>query len=370
MTSSGMGHPRRRGSIGVKRISTKRGLPPGSAVYVGEKTDAPITVSVIDYDADNLQERTEIAADRPAASRAPGNVTWINCDGIHDPALITRIGESFGLHPLVIEDILNTDQRPKIDIAEHYVFVVVKMLYPAPDNGLTVEQVSLVFGEGFLLSFQERAGDVFDPVRKRLREGPRRRFIHSDYLAYALIDAIVDGYFLVLEQIGDRVESIEHKLVAHPTAEDLETIHRLKRELVVLRKPIWPLREVIGGMSRSETPLIDSATGVYIRDLYEHAVQVLDTVETYRDMVSGLLDVYLTSVSNRMNEVMKVLTVIATIFIPLTFLAGVYGMNFSPEVGGLNMPELRWPYGYVTFWGASLALGIGLLVFFRRKGWL
>ena len=299
-------------------------------------------------------------------------ITWINIDGLHDVETIEKIGGHFGMHPLIMEDIANTGQRPKLETSEKHLFLVLKMLYCDPDNGeIRSEQFSFVVGNNFVISFQERVGDVFEPVRYRIRKTePRVRFMNADYLAYTLVDAIVDGYFSVLEALGERIESMEDVLVNDPRPEHLETIHELKRELIVMRKAVWPLREVVGGLERLESDLIKDGTRTYLRDLYEHTIQVIDTVETFRDMVSGLLDIYMSSVSNKMNEVMKVLTIMATIFIPLGFLAGVYGMNFDTAASPFNLPELGLPYGYLMFWGLVVLIGGGLFVFFKRKGWL
>jgi len=356
----------------VKRTRKKTGLMPGAVVYVGEHRTEKVEISVIDYDQTNYQERLVEKVEECFPFKDTDTVTWINFSGIHEVGLIEKIGNHFGLHPLILEDIVNTGHRPKIEEAEDNVFVILKMLYLKPDNHDVVsEQVSLIFGNNYVISFQERTGDVFNPVRERIQKTvPRVRFMGADYLAYAIIDAIVDHYFVVLEGIGERVESLEEELVAKPVSAHLDTIHSLKRELVHIRKAIWPMREVVGGFDRMESPLMHDYTRMYIRDLYEHTVQVIDTVETYRDMVAGLLDIYLSSVSNRMNEVMKVLTIIATIFIPLSFLAGVYGMNFDTSASPFNLPELGFRYGYPLFWLIVIAVGGGLFWFFHRKRWL
>jgi magnesium transporter len=281
--------------------------------------------------------------------------------------VLEQLGERFGLHPLVVEDILNTDQRPKLEDYGEYLFIVLKSHYHSDGESgdAEIEQISLVLGPNYVLSFQERAGDEFEPVRERIRSNKGRvRRQGADYLAYSLIDLIADTYFLVLERLGERMETLEEELVTDPTTETLQAIHKLKREMVFLRKSIWPLREVIGALERGESPLIQDTTGVYLRDVYDHIIQVIDTVETYRDMLSGMLDIYLSSVSNRMNEVMKVLTIIATIFIPLTFVAGVYGMNFK------HMPELEWPWAYPLVWLAMIIIAGLMVAYFRRKRWL
>jgi len=293
-------------------------------------------------------------------------VTWINVDGIHQVEILERLGEYFGLHPLVVEDILNTDQRPKVEDFGDYIFIVLKMFYYDDSaDEIVTEQISLTLGPTLVISFQEREGDVFNPIRERIRsEKGRIRKMGADYLAYVLVDSIVDSYFIILEKLGEKIEDLEEELVTDPRPETLQTIHNLKREMIFLRKSVWPLREVVSGLERGESPLIQESTGIYLRDVYDHTIQVIDTVETIRDMLSGMLDIYLSSVSNRMNEVMKVLTIIATIFIPLTLIAGIYGMNFR------YMPELEWPWAYPMLWLIMLAIGVLMLIYFRRKRWL
>jgi len=354
-----------------KRISKKSGLHPGSVVYVGDPRTEPVTIDIMDYDDTNLREIRVKSVEECFPFRESSTITWINVNGIHDVSIIEKLGTHFGLHPLVMEDIANTGQRPKLEDSDKYTFLVVKMLYNGTaGDRLKSEQVSIVFGQNFVITFQEREGDVFSSVRDRIRRTvPRVRFLGSDYLAYALIDAVVDHYFVVLEEIGERLEALEDQLVTQPEPENLSIIHDLKRELVFMRRGVWPLREVIGGFDRLDTGAIHDFTRPYLRDLYEHTIQVIDTVETFRDMTSGLLDIYLSSISNRMNEVMKVLTIIATIFIPLGFLAGVYGMNFNTD-SPFNLPELNLQYGYPLFWVAVLIVAGGLVWFFRRKRWL
>ena len=356
----------------VKRSKKKLGLKPGAVVYVGEHRTESIEISIIDYKETSFQERQTSNVEDCFPYKDSQTISWMNISGIHDVALIEKLGQHFSLPPLVLEDLVNTGHRPKMEEADEFIFVMLKMLYLAPENhDVRSEHVSLVFGRNYVISFQEKPGDVFDMVRERIRKTvPRVRFMGADYLAYALIDAIVDHYFVVLESIGDRVEALEEELVSEPVSQHLETIHSLKRELITIRRAVWPLREVIGGLDRSESPLFHDYTRAYLRDLYEHTIQVIDTVETYRDMVSGLLDIYLSSISNRMNEVMKVLTIIATIFIPLGFLAGVYGMNFDTSASPFNLPELGFAYGYPLFWLAVLIVAGGLFWFFRRKRWL
>jgi len=346
--------------------SKKSGFPPGTLLHVGEKKTDDMKITIIDYDATQFQEKEVKTIDECFPFKEKPTVTWINIDGLHRIDLIEQLGTHFGLHPLVMEDVVNTDQRPKIEDFVTYLFLVLKRLsYSSHDSDVVSEQISLILGPTFLLSFQEAPGDEFDPIRDRIRSSKGRiRQMGVDYLAYTLIDAIIDNYFVLLEQIGDRIEEIEDILVANPRPETLQTLHTLKREMIVLRKSIWPLREVITRLERWETPLIQQATTIYLRDVYDHTIQVIDAIETYRDMLSGMLDIYLSSVSNRMNEVMKVLTMIATIFIPLTFIVGIYGMNF-------NMPELQWPWAYpYVFYVVLFVIILVMITYFRRKKWL
>ena len=350
----------------IKKVSRKRGFSPGALVHIGSKKVEKARIRITDYDEKQLQETEAAAVEECFPFKDKPTVTWINIDGIHDVNIIENIGKYFGAHPLVLEDILNTEQRPKMEDFESYVFLVLKMIhYDEKKSELIVEQISIVLGQNFVISFQEREGDAFNPVRERIRSGKGRiRKMGADYLAYALIDAIVDSYFVVLEKFGESIEDIEKELIAQSGMETLQAIHALKREVIFLRKSVWPLREVVSTLERGESPLIGKSTGIFLRDLYDHTIQVIDTIETFRDMLSGMLDLYLSSVSNRMNEVMKVLTIIATIFIPVTFVAGIYGMNFE------YMPELRVHFGYPVALLAMLAIGASMLIYFKRKKWI
>lgn len=350
----------------IKRVSKKLGLPPGTLVHIGEQKVEQPRITVIDYDEGTFNERRDVSVDECAACKDTPRLAWINLDGLHDVRIIERLGECFGLHPLLLEDILNTDQRPKMEDHEDYLYVTLRMLsYDDAAYEIKSEQVSLIIGRTVLLSFQEREGDVFNQIRDRLRNGKGRvRRMGADYLAYALIDAIVDYYFVVLEKLGERIEDLETELLENPTSRTIETIHKLKREMVFLRRSVWPLREVISALERSESGLVHDTTDIYLRDVYDHTIQVIETVETHRDILSGMLDIYLSSVSNRMNEVMKVLTIIATIFIPLTLVAGIYGMNFK------YMPELEWPWGYFGVLGVMVVLAGVMLVYFKKKRWI
>ncbi len=350
----------------LQKRSAKAGLPPGALIHIGEKKSDTTKITVMAYDAERLEQAHLQTADECLLFRKPGRVTWTNVDGLHEVALLGKLGECFGLHPLVLEDILNTDQRPKVEDFGDYVYIVLKMLYQdKAENEIVAEQVSLVLGADFLLCFQEAEGDVFDLIRERIRTGKGRlREFGADYLMHALLDAVVDGYYSVLEELGEEIELLQESVVASPTRETLEAIHQLKTEMLFVRRCIWPLREVVASLERRESPLIQEATDAYLRDVFDHVVQVVDTIETFREMLSGMLDIYLSSVSNRMNEVMKVLTIIATIFMPLTFLAGLYGMNFD------YMPELRWRYGYPLLLIVMASVAAGMVAYFRKRQWI
>jgi len=356
----------------TKNSSETRGLPPGALVHVGQRDTGKVKITVIDYDGSSINERVLENPEEAFPFLGSPTVTWINIDGIHDIAIIEKIGKHFGLHPLTLEDIVFTNQRAKFESFDNYIYIMIKMVY-LNGNGdeVQVEQVSLILGDNYVLSFQEKEGDVFDVVRERLRTAKGKvRKMGPDYLAYSLLDAIVDNYFLILEHLGERVEVVEEGLVGDPSPECLKGIQDMKKDMLYLRKSVWPLREVISSFHKDESPLIKDPTVVYIRDLYDHTIQVIDTIETLRDMASGMLDIYLSSISNRMNEVMKLLTIIATIFIPLTFIAGLYGMNFNTAKSPFNMPELNWPYGYVFAWVVMISVALTMLVYFKRKKWL
>jgi magnesium transporter len=349
-----------------KRDSRKAGLAPGTLVHIGERLLETPRITVIDYDEKTFGEKQAGRIEECIAFQTTPTVSWINIDGLHDISIIEGIGKHFDIHSLILEDILNTNQRPKFEDMEKYIYVVLKMLcFDEQTQTILSEQVSIVLASNYIISFQENIGDVFEPIRDRIRNAKGRvRKMGSDYLMYVLLDAIVDSYFGILEKLGEKIENLEEELIGDPTEKTLKQIHNLKREMVYLRKSVWPLRELISAMERSESTFIKESTGVYLRDVYDHTIQVIDTVESFRDMVSGMLDIYLSSISNRMNAVMKVLTIIATIFIPLTFVAGIYGMNFK------YMPELEWKWGYLSVWIVMLIIGICMLIYFRRKKWL
>jgi len=356
----------------VKKVSRKSGLPPGSLIHIGEQKIEKVRITVLDYDESNVEIKEIEKVEECFSFKDTATVTWINVDGLHEVAVEQELGKCYGIHPLIMEDILNTNQRTKTDIFDDYIFIVFKMLtYNEELKKLDAEQVSLILGKNYVITFQEKEGDIFDSLRNRIKSGKGRiRKMGADYLAYALIDAVVDNYYKVLESIGEEIEYIEEELVSNPMPFTLQRIHELKREMIFLRRSVWPLREIIGGLERDEIPLIKKTTNIYLRDLYDHTIQVIDTVETYRDMISGMLDVYLSSISNKMNEIMKVLTIFAAIFIPLTFVAGIYGMNFNTEKSPFNMPELSWYFGYPFALGIMAAIGLILIVYFRKKKWM
>jgi magnesium transporter len=357
--------------LGMKRfkrtgIKEKVGLPPGTLVHIGERKTEKVKITVIDYDSKNFQEKEAEKIEECFPFKDKPTVTWINIDGLQEVEVVEKIGIHFGVHPLIMEDILHTGQRPKAEDLGDYLFIVLKMIYHDENEGeIMGEQISLILGHNYVISFQEREGDVFNQIRERIRNSKGRiRRGGADYLAYTLLDAVVDHYFVILEKLGERIESLEEELVTNPTPETLQIIHTLKRNLIFLRKSVWPLREVINALERGESALITGSTGIYLRDVYDHTIQVIDTIETFRDMVSGMLDIYLSSLSNRMNEVMKVLTIMATIFIPLTFIAGIYGMNFK------FMPELEWHWGYPSALIVMLIVVGFMVMYFRKKKWL
>jgi len=350
----------------IKRRSVKAGLPPGTLVHIGTKKSGRSLIRILDYDEQGVREKSQALLDECIPFRDTETITWIDIDGLQEIGLLESLGKSYGLHPLILEDILNTDQRPKLDDMENYIYVVLKMLdYDASSLEIVSEQVSIILGKNFVISLQEgREGDSLEPLRERIRGGKGRiRKMGSDYLAYSILDNIIDRYFLILEKLGEKIEVLEENLVSDPRPETLRQIHQLKREMIFLRKSVWPLREVIYGLEKSESGLIQQSTRIFLRDVYDHTIQIIDSIETYRDMLSGMLDIYLSSVSNRMNQIMKVLTIFSTIFMPLTFLAGVYGMNFK------YMPEIGWRWGYPLVLLVMLGVAAAMLKYFRKKKW-
>lgn len=339
--------------------------PPGTVEYVGERKVERMGIHLMDYDSGRLTERDVAVADLASLPASP-TTSWIDVIGLHETDALQQIGNQFGIHPLVLEDIVQTHQRPKAEDHGEYLYIVVRALQFAPGSSEFLgEQISLLLGPRYLISFQERPGALFDPIRERIRAGKGRiRGQGPDYLAYALLDAVIDHYFVILERAGEQIEALEDALMREPRSELLHAIHRLRGGMIQIRRSVWPLRELITGLLRDGSSLVSPATAPFLRDLYDHTIQIADTVEAYRDILAGLQELYLSSLNNRISSVMKVLTVIATVFIPLTFLTGVFGMNFA------HMPELHWKWGYPLFWLTSLAITGIMLAIFRRKGWL
>ncbi|MES2397885.1 MAG: magnesium/cobalt transporter CorA [Bacteroidota bacterium] len=348
----------------MEYLLNKAGAPPGTVVYSGKDTIEKVKITLIEYNETQFIEKDFYNFSECLESVDPNMVKWINVDGIHKVELIEAIGKHYNIHALTLEDIVNTNQRSKFEDYDSYVVSIMKMIYY--DDEIRSEQLTVILMEGMVISFQEiHGGDAFDMIRNRIRQGKGRiRKMGADYLAYALLDAVVDCYFTILEKFGDRIELLEEELMEEPTKETLKQLHFMKREMIFLRKAVWPMRELINNLERSETVLIKPSTDIYLRDLHDHAVRVIDTVETFRDLLSGMMDIYLSSVSNRMNEVMKVLTIITTIFVPVTFIVGVYGMNFD------FMPELHSKWGYPLTWMVILVTIGSLLIYFRRKKWM
>ncbi|WP_406661190.1 magnesium/cobalt transporter CorA [Methanolobus sp. ZRKC3] len=346
--------------------SKKTGMMPGSLIHIGEMRTEKMRITAINYDQDNYQETLIENVEDCFHFKESKGVSWINIDGIHEVENIEKIGKHFGLHPLVMEDIVHASQRPKMEDFGSYIYFVLKMFrIEDKESGIKAEQISIILGQNYVISFQEMQGDTFGAVRERLQNSRGRiRSKGADYLAYVLLDSIVDNYFVVIEKISESIEEIEEELVEDPDSSTLQKIHYLKKEMIYLRKSIWPLRDLIGNLERTESPLFDDSTFIFLRDVYDHTIRVADMIETYRDILSGMMDVYLSSISNKMNEVMKTLTIIATVFIPLTFIAGIYGMNFK------YMPELEWRWGYHFVWVIIVLLSAIMVVYFRRRKWL
>ena len=349
----------------MKKLSRKKGMQPGSLVFTGNKKMEKVRVCLTRYSSDRLEEWEYRGFEGIPMPGGEFNVTWIDVKALHDPAVIETSGKLFGIHPLVLEDILNTNQRPKIECSENYVFIVLKMLsWNEKEHLIEPEQISIIVGADYVITYQENYDDIFDALRERIRQTKGQiRSQGAGYLAYSLMDTIVDYYYVILEQIGTDIERYEEELLNAPSQEILREIYILKRENLVLRKSVWPLREVVSKMGRAESPLLNRNILPFIRDLQDHTTIVIETVESYMEMISNLIELYLSIGNNRLNEVMKILTIISTIFIPLTFLAGVYGMNFR------YMPELEWKWGYLAVIVVMVAIAALMVWFFRRKKW-
>ncbi|MEO8513639.1 MAG: magnesium/cobalt transporter CorA [Ignavibacteria bacterium] len=344
------------------------GLPPGTPVYTGDVVhNEKVVVNLIDYKGNLVNEKEIVDPVECSVYTQKGTISWIDVEGIHDTALVQKISESIHLHPLVVEDILNVDQRAKMDEFDGYIYIVLKMFHLGKtSDDIIPEQVSIILSKSFVVTFQEGIeGDTFHEIRTRIRNN--KGIINnmtSDYLVYSLIDSIIDSYFTILEVFGDRIERLEEELVNNPEKKTLTEIYKIKREMLYIRKAVWPLREAISRLERGESELITRNTHLYLRDVYDHTINVLDTIETYRDMLSGMIDIYLSSISNRLNETMKYLALISTIFIPMTFIASIYGMNFE------IMPELKWAHGYWFALGLMGAIGLSFFIYFKKNKWV
>ncbi len=347
----------------INKQSRKSGLPPGSIVYVGGKTQ-PTKLDYLRYDEDKLD--VVDSSDLQNFQDVPTAVDWIHVQGLEDNKLITKMGEALQLHSLILEDIFNSNQRPKTEDMEDGLFVVLKYVtYDKTKQQINLEHLSLILKGNIVISFQNTHEPLFTEIKERiLKANGRIRKMKADYLLYALCDWVIDNYFNVLEKLDDEIEELEQLLISDPQQETLQRIYKLKREIIVMRRAVWPMREAIAALNRTDNSVMSESVHIYIRDLYDHAIQVIDTMETFRDMISGMLDMYLTSISNKMNEVMKVLTIFAAIFIPLTFLAGVYGMNFE------FIPELSFKWSYPIWWVITIIMGGGMLVLFKKRKWM
>ena len=348
-----------------KKAASKIGMPPGSIVYLGEKKVDKVTIKVTEYDEAGAETYEIKSVEEIDPFTDTPQVTWISVCGLHETDFLKQVGEKFKIHPLVLEDILNVDTRPKIEITDDYLFIVMKLVLFNPDQKiLETEQVSFILGRSFLFSFSERTDEIFNPIKDRITSQLGKiRKRGSDYLLYALMDIVVDHYFLALEKIDELIESLDDEVIKNPERSQIESIYNLRNLLLHIRRSVYPLREIVNQLIKDDSDLLDESIEPYLRDLYDHTIHITETIEQQREVTNGLMEIYLSMMSNRMNEVMKVLTVIATIFIPLTFIVGIYGMNFP------NMPEMNWPWAYFAVWGIMIAVVVGMVVYFRRKNW-
>jgi magnesium transporter len=360
------GNHRRENMSEEKKITKTVGLPPGTLVHVGEEQSKQVSISMVEYDNENLTQKEITSIDECFPISDTDTIKWINITGLHEVDVIENVGKHLDLHALILEDILNTEQRPKIEDIKNHVFITLKMLtFDEEDYEVDLEQLSIVLGKNYVISFEEKAVNALDILLNRLKKsGTRARFMNADYLAYCMIDIVVDNYFSLLEKINNRIEFLEDELMENPTSDILQDIYELKRELISLKKSIWPLREIIGSLLRLNSSMIQPSTLLYLEDVLDHMRQIMDTVDIYRDVVSGMLDTYRSSVSNKLNDIIKILTIFTSLFIPLTFITGLYGMNFS------FMPELNWRFGYYFALSLMILMAIGMLAFFKRKKWL
>ncbi len=340
------------------------GAPPGTMFYNGEETDRKVKITLIAFNESEFLEEEFYTIEDCMKHIRPDRIKWINVEGVHDTVLVGKIGQLYDIHPLSQEDIVHVDQRPKFEEFENYIIAIMKMILY--EEEVYAEQLSILMFKDTVISFQEPGGgDAFDVIRTRLRQCKGRvRRLGADYLFYALMDAVVDYYFIAIEKIGDKIEKVEEEIINEPKQKSLLDLYNLKREVIFLRKKVWPVRDMISNLLRSESEFITPNTELFFRDLQDHSSRIIDAVETYRDLLAGIMDIYLSTNSNKMNEVMKVLTIMSSIFIPVTFIAGVYGMNFD------YMPELRSPYGYALTWGVMLSVMVGMIFYFKKKKWI
>ncbi|MDI1230913.1 MAG: magnesium/cobalt transporter CorA [Methylobacter sp.] len=352
-------------SESLSYASEKSGLPPGSLVHVGEVHEHEHKITVIDYNKSTLTQRTIKSIAELLPYKTTDTITWVIIDGLKDVSIIDAIGQHFDIHVLVLEDILNTHQRPKFEEFDDYLYIVIKAIALADEFNVEYEQVSLLLLNKFVFTFKEKPDALFDPIFNRLNNDKGHlRNLGTDYLTYIIMDTIVDEYFALQDTFDELIENVEDELLSNPSAQTLNTIQKIKRELIFLRRSVSPMRELLASIQRSESPLLNDKTKRYFGDVYDHVIRVTEAMESYRDLIAGMLDIYLSSVSNKMNETMKILTVFASIFIPLTFIAGVYGMNFE------YMPELKWRWGYPALWAVFIGVSVFLLRFFKKKNWL
>lgn len=351
--------------IPVRKTGKKAGAPPGTIMHLGEHRTYRVKITQVNYDENNYYEKNDISLGELFKSYPEYNVEWVNFDGIHDVDMIERIGAHYSINMLVLEDIVNSSQRPKYEDYDDYVYIVLRMLtHDEKRNEAESEQVSIILSHDMVLTFQEKESDDFESIRNRIRKKKGKLYrMGSDFLCYSIIDYIIDNYFIVLEKIGDRIDTLEEEVLGHIEEDTIQKLHALKRDTLAIKKSLWPLRDILSIMLKPGSPIVKDETKLFLRDAYDHTVEAIETVEVYRDFISGLLDINLSRMSNRMNEIMKVLTLISTIFMPLTFIAGVYGMNFK------NMPETEWKSGYFLILSIMFSMAALMLVFFKKKKW-
>ena len=349
----------------MRKTSEKSGLPPGTLVHIGEKKAETAKITVMEYGPDRVNEKKVSSVEEFLPLKDSTGVIWINIDGLHETGLIEKIGKNFNIHPLILEDILHTRTRPKVEVFDTGIFLVFNMLYDDKSTGdILSEQFSIILGSNFVISFQERENPIFNPLMDRIRNDKSRiRKKGADYLTYALLDMAVDSYFIILETLEEKIEALDEELVISMSRETFKAISNMKRNLISMRKAVVPLRELVNTLEKNDSGLIDDGTLIFFRDIHDHVLQIQETTDIYREIVSGLHDIFLANVNNKTNEIMKTLTITATIFIPLTFIAGIYGMNFK------YMPELEWEYGYLAVWALIVCVVGVMFYFFKKKNW-